>query len=622
MSIFRQNLISLFKYLNYNVKVAKSTSKISVYILFLLLFFVFAYSCTRQHNNNYPPQLEKAIQLFYLENRNEEVLNCISQLTKIELADSQTALISQLFKAAALCESGKPDSAYRMIKSLNPMNENDECKFWYKSMQGLVLFRMDQLGNAYKILTTTINSTFIDKRALALNERLLARISFDLGDQGKAVEWLVLSTRHFNEAVLPKSIGVNLKLEGRNYMNNHNYAEAKESFSAAEKIFIQQNDKLELFYIYINFVDYYIKTNDLLNARIYANKCLTQCNDVVDNMMRTLVYNNIAEIEMKSGNYDEAIIQFYKTLQIKNNYQNANIRQANAHLKLSEIYLQQKSYNDAIFHALQARSLLPTSSHTELKNNIYKTLAKSVYSAGNKVAAFSYLDSANNFIDSAYLSATSVSKAFYNNKAELMKATYDLDNMKAKERIHRTIYVSIILLALALGVFAFILIFQQQSKNKVLKALVRKYLELLEDERKLRQAPQKIKRQNKSLNTENHLYERLIEWLEKNKQFSRTDLTVDVVAKELSTNRDYLSNAISEKGKRFNDLINKFRVDEAISILNSKCDKRRHYNLTIIASEVGFKSNSVFIEAFRKQTGMNPAQFRASACADEKVETN
>ena len=579
------------------------------------------YSCNRQHNN-YPPQLENAIQLFYIENRNEEVLNCISKLTKIELSDSQTALISQLFKAGALCESGKPDSAYSIIKSLNPMNENDECKFWYESIQGLVLFRMDQLGNAYRILIPTTNSKFIDKRALALNERLLARISFDLGDQEKAVEWLVLSTRHFNEAGLPKSIGVNLKLEGRNYMNNHNYGEAKDAYRAAEKIFIQQNDKLELFYIYINLVDYYVKINDLTNARNYANKCLSQCEEVVDNMMRSLVYNNIGEIEMESGNYNEAIIQFNKTLQIKENYQYANIRQTVAHLKLSEIYFQKQIYKDAIFHALQARNLLPTSSHTGLKNNIYQTLAKSEYSTGNSAAAYLYLNSANNFLDSAYLSTTSVTKAFYNNKAELMKATYDLDNMKAKERIHRTVYISIIILALGFGVFAFILIFQQRSKNNVLKALVRKYLELLENERRLRQDPQKIKRKNTSPNTENHLYERLIDWLEKDKQFSRTDLTVDVVAKELSTNRDYLSNAISEKGKRFNDLINKYRVDEAINILTSKCDKRRNYNLTIIASEVGFKSNSVFIEAFRKQTGMNPAQFRASACADEKVEIN
>lgn len=599
---------------------SNSKSKKRFFIYLLLLFFIFDNSCSQQPKQHYPPHLEKAIQLFYTENRNKEVLNCISKLTKSELADSQTALISELFKAAALCESGKPDIAYKIIKTLSTLDQNEQCQFWHKSIQGLVQFRMDQLGNAYRTLIPTTNSKFVDKRALALNERLLARISFDLGDQEKAVEWLVLSTRHFKEAGLPKSIGVNLKLEGRSYMNNHNYNEAQDAFKAAEKIFIQQNDKLELFYIYINFVDYYVKINDLTNARKYANKCLSQCGEVVDNMMRSLVYNNIAEVEMESGNYNEAIIQFNKTLQIKENYQYANIRQTVAHLKLSEIYFQKQLYKDAIFHALQARNLLSTSSHTELKNNIYKTLAKSEYSTGNSAAAYLYLNSANNFLDSAYLSTTSVTKAFYNNKAELMKATYDLDNLKTTERIHRTVNISIIILALGFGVFAFILIFQQRSKNKVLKALVRKYLELLENEKRLRQDPQKIKRKNTSLNTENHFYERLVEWLEKDKQFSRTDLTVDVVAKELSTNRDYLSNAISEKGKRFNDLINKYRVDEAISILTSKCDKRRNYNLTIIASEVGFKSNSVFIEAFRKQTGMNPAQFRASACADEKVE--
>lgn len=600
---------------------SNSKSKNLFFIYLLLLFFVFANSCSQQPKQQYPPHLEKAIQLFYTENRNKEVLNCISKLTKSELADSQTALISQLFKAAALCESGKPDSAYKIIKTLSALDQNEQCQFWYKSIQGLVQFRMDQLGNAYRTLIPTTNSKFVDKRALALNERLLARISFNLGDQEKAVEWLVLSTRHFKEAGLPKSIGVNLKLEGRSYINNHNYSEAKDAFKAAEKIFIQQNDKIELFYIYINFVDYYIKTNELTNARIYANNCLIQCNEVVDNMMRSLVYNNLGEIEMKSGNYNAAIIQFNRTLQIKENYQYANIRQTVAYLKLSEIYLQKELYKQAVFNIIKARHLLPKTGYSELKNNTYKTLAKSVHLAGNNDLAYLYLDSTNTFLDSAYLSATSVTKAFFNNKAELMKATYDLDKLKVKERIHRTIYIGIIILAFALAVFAFILILQQQSKNKVLKALVRKNLDLLEDERNLRLQTQKPQRKNKSQNTENHLYERLIEWLVKDKQFTRTDLTVDMVAKELGTNRDYLSNAISEKGKRFNDLINKYRVEEAIKILTNKCDKRRNYNLTIIAAEVGFKSNSVFIEAFRKQTGMNPAQFRASACSDDKCKT-
>ena len=102
----------------------------------------------------------------------------------------------------------------------------------------------------------------------------------------------------------------------------------------------------------------------------------------------------------------------------------------------------------------------------------------------------------------------------------------------------------------------------------------------------------------------------MIQWLETDKNFSRREITLDTVAKELNTNREYLSRAISEQNLRFPDLINKYRVEEVIAILSDPNNHSNKYNLAVIGNQAGFNSNSVFIEAFRKQTGMNPAQFR------------
>ena len=113
------------------------------------------------------------------------------------------------------------------------------------------------------------------------------------------------------------------------------------------------------------------------------------------------------------------------------------------------------------------------------------------------------------------------------------------------------------------------------------------------------------------------LFNELNNWLINEKHYFRKDLTAEIIARELGTNRDYLSRAISSQNTHFNELINKYRVEEAIQILGNKCDKRNKYNINVIASDVGFKSMSVFIDAFRKQTGMNPAQFRATACYGE-----
>jgi len=154
----------------------------------------------------------------------------------------------------------------------------------------------------------------------------------------------------------------------------------------------------------------------------------------------------------------------------------------------------------------------------------------------------------------------------------------------------------------------------------VLKALVKKNLQQIADERKQNEQLQhqlNAKKSTRKATDEDKdfmLYNELNNWLLREKQYLRKDLTAEMVARELNTNRDYLSRAISSQQTQFNELINKYRIEEAMQILGNKCDKRNKYNINVIASDVGFKSMSVFIEAFRKQTAMNPAQFRATAC--------
>ena len=152
----------------------------------------------------------------------------------------------------------------------------------------------------------------------------------------------------------------------------------------------------------------------------------------------------------------------------------------------------------------------------------------------------------------------------------------------------------------------------------MLETLVDKNLQIIDEERKLREAMQHENENHKEARKLNGnvkvdlLYDRMIRWLETGKNYARKDITLEIVAKELNTNREYLSLAISNNNQRFNDLINKYRIDEAVRIISSKNDKRSKYNLQIIGSEVGFNSNSVFIAAFHKQTGLNPGEFRDS----------
>ena len=60
----------------------------------------------------------------------------------------------------------------------------------------------------------------------------------------------------------------------------------------------------------------------------------------------------------------------------------------------------------------------------------------------------------------------------------------------------------------------------------------------------------------------------------------------------------------------FYDLINRYRVAKAQQLLCSP--SASHLNLLGVAMESGFKSKSVFNEAFKKKTGLTPSQFRGT----------
>ena len=220
------------------------------------------------------------------------------------------------------------------------------------------------------------------------------------------------------------------------------------------------------------------------------------------------------------------------------------------------------------------------------------------------------------YLDSTFYSLTNDTKTFYDTKNELTKSAYNLENFKTTKQRNDQINLAVIIGLSVLAVFVFIIYRQQREKNKVLSTLVQKNIRLVEEERKQRQTQQaQTKQKNRRKTTEvdnkiQQIYEQLIQWLETDKNFSRKELTLDMVAKELNTNREYLSRAISEQNLRFPDLINKYRVEEVIAILSDPTNRSSKFNLSVIGNQAGFNSNSVFIEAFRKQTGMNPAQFR------------
>ena len=91
------------------------------------------------------------------------------------------------------------------------------------------------------------------------------------------------------------------------------------------------------------------------------------------------------------------------------------------------------------------------------------------------------------------------------------------------------------------------------------------------------------------------------------KLFKDPNLTVGAVADRLGSNRTYVSRAINESGKTFTQIVNDYRIREAIAMIS---DLDAAIPLKQICSDVGFSSISTFYSTFQNITGMTPARYR------------
>lgn len=104
------------------------------------------------------------------------------------------------------------------------------------------------------------------------------------------------------------------------------------------------------------------------------------------------------------------------------------------------------------------------------------------------------------------------------------------------------------------------------------------------------------------------LYRR-IEGLMKNEGlYRRSDISLEMIADRLETNRTYISNAINIKsGKSFYNYINSYRISEALHVLS---DEHNDIPLKALCEDLGFNSMSTFYRAFQKETGVPPSAYR------------
>jgi len=104
------------------------------------------------------------------------------------------------------------------------------------------------------------------------------------------------------------------------------------------------------------------------------------------------------------------------------------------------------------------------------------------------------------------------------------------------------------------------------------------------------------------------LKQELLSLLNDDKIYKESGISLDLLSEKLGTSRHNTSQVINEHfDMNFYELMNKFRIDEAIHLINNEMDG--NLNIIDIAYKVGFNNKVTFNKSFKKALSVTPSQY-------------
>ncbi|MCF8234224.1 MAG: helix-turn-helix domain-containing protein [Bacteroidales bacterium] len=190
---------------------------------------------------------------------------------------------------------------------------------------------------------------------------------------------------------------------------------------------------------------------------------------------------------------------------------------------------------------------------------------------------------------------------------DILRKTKQLQQTRLKQnQVYIIMFATGFFIVLTLSVIIFI---QRRKKQIAYNRLVEKNLQLINMKQGVKKKPASAD-ENHELSEEvfESIRKKLSYLISKKKVFINKDLTLSGLAKKAGTNTAYLSRFINKKhNANFSTFINELRVKEAQKMMADPAYK--NYAIEGIANSVGFKSKSVFNNAFKKFTGVTPSYY-------------
>jgi AraC-like DNA-binding protein len=267
-------------------------------------------------------------------------------------------------------------------------------------------------------------------------------------------------------------------------------------------------------------------------------------------------------------------------------------------INLSDIEFRRSSLDSAEELLFRAKKLANHAGYTMELIPILKKLSYCAEKKGNQTAALALLkdyDSLRTALNASDILSDEFAQLAETYLKEGEQHQRELQESKISSLKEQRIYLFMI--CFLITTFSFILFIKHTKLKKRSAILLAKQIN-------------EVKPRKADYAYDEKLIFELEEILLHNKGYMKKDLTLDSLAKQLATNRTYLSSSINTHyGLHFKKWINELRTKEAILLLTDP--SQDIYSIESIADQVGFTSISSFNENFKRITGFTPSSFRS-----------
>ena len=163
--------------------------------------------------------------------------------------------------------------------------------------------------------------------------------------------------------------------------------------------------------------------------------------------------------------------------------------------------------------------------------------------------------------------------------------------------------VQLLLILIVIGISSILLSLLYYRQKKMYGRLVKRYQDYVS-----RLELNRNTCHTEEQNTDRKLYEKIEELMRNEKIYRMKDLSLELLADMVKSNRTYCSRAINTfSGMSFNRYLDTFRIAEATSII---ADSSNDILFKQLADSVGYNSVAVFSKAFLRETGCSPSIYR------------